>query len=184
MQKLENWLNTIFVTKAPYTISQDGRQSLVRAMPWVTLVAGVVMLWIAYLAWQALAFVGHFSAVANDLAQSLYGRPYAQYHDLSFLLWVALVVLVVEAVLFFAAYPNLRDRKKQGWNIVFWVALINIAEAVLQVIATGDVFGLIGQLIGSAIGLYLLFQIRSMYLPTAPPAATTAKTQPPKTKSK
>ncbi|HSW80767.1 MAG TPA: hypothetical protein VLG40_00050 [Candidatus Saccharimonas sp.] len=175
MQKLERWLNSIFVTKAPYTISQSGRQSLVSAMPWIALAAGAVMVWIAYLAWQALAFVGHFSAVANDLAQSLYGRPYAQYHDLSFLLWVALVVLIVEAVLFFVAYPNLRDRKKFGWNLVFWVALINIAEAVLQVVATGDVLGFTGQLLGSVVGLYLLFQMRAMYLPTAPPSARNGK---------
>jgi len=184
MQKLESWLNDIFVTKAPFTISQNARQSLVSAMPWITLIAGAVMLWITYLAWQALAFVGHFSAVANDLAQSLYGRPYAQYHDLSFLLWVSLVVMIVEAILFFSAYPKLRDRKKSGWNIIFWVSLINVAEAILQVIATGDIFGLIGQLLGTAVGLYLLFQMRSMYLPSTPPPAAAAKTQAPKTKSK
>ena len=80
-------------------------------------------------------------------------------------IWLALAVLVVEAVLYLLAFPGLRDRKKFGWNYLYWGALVNVAYAVVSLFdGYNGVGNFVGALIGSAVGLWLLFQVRSSYL--------------------
>jgi len=79
--------------------------------------------------------------------------------------WLALGVLLVEAILYLLAFPATRDRKKSGWDLMFYAALVNIVYAVVVLFSNyGGIGSLLGSLIGSAIGLYLLFQIRASYL--------------------
>jgi uncharacterized membrane protein HdeD (DUF308 family) len=79
-------------------------------------------------------------------------------------LWLGLILLITEAVLYIAAFPAIRARKKSGWDLLFYAMLVNVVYGVVVLFTSyGSLVSLIGTLIGSGIGLYLLFQIRSSY---------------------
>ena len=69
----------------------------------------------------------------------------------------------------FLLFPGTREKKKSGWNLLFYALLINVAYGfVVMFTDYGSVGSFIGSLIGSAIGGYFLFQIRSSYSKSAP----------------
>jgi predicted neutral ceramidase superfamily lipid hydrolase len=95
---------------------------------------------------------------------AIYGGKEIVPNRLSLLVWVSLIVLAVSAVLYIAAYPGTKAKKKSGWNLLFYAALLNFAYGVVNAFTDyGTVMSLIGTLIGTIIGLFFLFQIRSYY---------------------
>jgi len=160
--QLETKLSDIFGRNAP-KMPENGRKWLVKYMPWITLVVGLISLWLA----QSLWVVAHtLSTTANAINQfsALYGGPVTVTPDMSLTVWLALVVLVAEALLYIAAFPGLRDHRKAGWNLLYWAALLNVVYAVVVFFTDYDGFTrFIVGLIGSAIGLWVLFQMRSAY---------------------
>ena len=177
MQKLESQLDDMLVKKAPFQIPENGRRALVSALPWLTLLGGVLMLWSAWAVWQLVSLADRFAGVANQLG-ALYGTGYVAPASASPLLWVSLVILLIEAVLFFVAFPALRVYQKRGWDILFWVSIVNAVQSVVQAIAYTNFASLVMSLIGTVIGLYLLFQIRSYYTGEKKMPVTTAGTTP------
>ena len=68
------------------------------------------------------------------------------------------------SVLAFLAFPGLRAKKKIGWNLMFYSMLANIVYGVISLFyENGGISALISALIMSAIGFYILFQIRDRY---------------------
>lgn len=67
-------------------------------------------------------------------------------------------------VLYLIAFPSLMARRKVGWDLVFYAALIDLLNGVVETIR-GDYFiiSLAALALGQFIGFYLLFQIRSEY---------------------
>jgi hypothetical protein len=63
------------------------------------------------------------------------------------------------------AFPATKARTKRGWDLMFYALLVNIVYGVIILFSNyGGVGNFIFSLIGSAIGLWLLFQIRGKYL--------------------
>ncbi len=162
--QLENALNDIFVKKAP-KLPENAVKWIVRYLPWINLFLGVVTLWSAYVLW-------HWTRLASDLINysnslnKIYGvsNTVPVVSRLTFGIWLGLIVLTIEAVLYIAAFPGTRDRKKAGWNLLYYAALMNIVYGIVVTFTSyGGGGNLLGSLIGSAIGLYFLFQIRSAY---------------------
>jgi hypothetical protein len=159
--KLDEWL----VKKAPFQMPENARKGLVTALPWLTLIGGVLMLWAAWGLYQLLTYVSPFVGLANEL-NAAYGVAVApSVVNYGPVVWLSLALLAVEAVMFFIAFPALQAHKKSGWNLLFWVSLINIVEVVLQMIGYTNFGSLVLALLGSLVGLYLLFQVRSYYTP-------------------
>ena len=71
------------------------------------------------------------------------------------------VLEALTAIIFFLAYAPLRDRKINGWILLFWTTALEIVGDVTDIIFAYG--GLIGSLIGLAISLYLLFEMRPFY---------------------
>ena len=61
------------------------------------------------------------------------------------------------------AKTGLKARKKAGWNYLYWGALVNVAYALVSLFTLNGASGFVGALLSSAIGLWLLFQVRSEY---------------------
>lgn len=161
-KQLETKLSDIFGKNAP-KMPENGRKWLVQYMPWITLVVGLLSLWLAYGLWLAAHAL---STAANFINQysALYGGPVTTAPDMALTAWLAPAVLVAEALLYIAAFPGLRDRRKAGWNLLYWAALLNVVYAVVVLFTDFDGFTrFIGALVASAIGLWALFQIRSAY---------------------
>lgn len=163
LQTLENNLNDIFGKKAP-PLPRGGKKALVEYLPWINLVLGLLALYTVYVLWHWAHVANSLINYANTLSATYGGPAVAPANRLSFGIWLGLIVLAVEALLYIAAFPGTRDRKKSGWNLMFYALLVNVVYGVVVMFTNyGGVGNLIGTLIGSGIGLYLLFQIRSSY---------------------
>ncbi len=172
LDSLEKKLDELFVKQMP-ALPVGLKKWLVKYLPWINLVLGVLTALAALGLWRSAHRVNELVDYANQLSAQ-YGVPGAQAQDLSIFFWFALIVLAVEAVLYIAAFPGMRDKKKSGWNLLFYALLINLAYGFIVMFTDyGGVGSFIGAIIGTAIGGYFLFQIRSSY--SKAPAARTAK---------
>ncbi|MFA5004158.1 MAG: hypothetical protein WC498_02670 [Candidatus Saccharimonadales bacterium] len=160
--KLESKLDEVFA-KAP-KIPEGGKKWFVEYLPWLSLIGGVFTLWSAYALWHWAHAVSGLVNFANQLCTAYGGGTCGSVSRFSFWVWASIVVLAVEGVLYLLAFPGLKARKKAGWNYLYYGALVNVAYAVVSIFTDNNGFGhFIGAAIGSAIGFWLLFQIRSAY---------------------
>jgi hypothetical protein len=159
LENLEKSLDGVFGKNAP-KLPENGKNILVKWLPWITLVAGLLSLWAAYALWH----LAHLASYADQLYQA-FGINNTAYDRMSTAIWIGLVILIFQGVVYLLAYPGLRDRKKMGWNLLFYAQLVYIAYGVVMLFSDirGGVGSLFMSLIGSVIGLWLLFQIRGKY---------------------
>jgi len=163
LQPLEATLNDLFVKKSP-PLPDGGKKALVQYLPWINLVFGLLSLYTVWMLWHWAHFANQLINYTNSIS-AIYGGPTVSTNRMGVVIWLALAVLLVEAVLYLMAFPATRDRKKSGWDLMFYAALVNVVYAVVVLFSNyGGVGNLLGSLVGSAIGLYLLFQIRASYL--------------------
>ena len=163
IQTIETKLDEIFVKNAP-ALPTNGKKALVKYLPWINLVLGLLTLYSAYLLWHWAHYANALINYANSYG-ALYGGPTISTDRMNFGLWLALVFLIIESVIYLAAFPATRKRQKRGWDLMFYAVLVNIVYAVIVAFTRyGGVGSLLFGLIGVAIGLYLLFQIRASYL--------------------
>jgi hypothetical protein len=173
---LETKLNDVFVKSTP-KLPEDAKKTLVRALPVISAVLGVLSLWGAYGLWHWAHLTENAVRYVNDLcnAYSVAGCGGATGASrFTIWLWASIILIGVEGVLYLLAFPGLRDHKKQGWNYLFYGALLNLAYAVVSLFTNYNSVGnFVGALIGSAIGFYLLFQLRSAYTGAKTPSSST-----------
>jgi len=160
---LEKSLDNVLGEKAPYKIPKNGREMLVKLAPWLSLAGGVFGLISAVGLWRAAHTVNQWVDYANKLSAS-FGAPTQQVAKLGVSFWLSMVMLVVFSLLSLLAFPGLKAKKKTGWNLMFFSSLASVAYGVVSIFYDGAGFSsFIGTAIGTVIGLYLLFQIRSYY---------------------
>jgi hypothetical protein len=162
VSKLETTLEGVY--KGTPKLPSNAKKAIVQYLPWINLIFGILTLYSAWLLWHWAHTVNALLNYANSLAQAYGVATVSTANHLTIGAWIGLVILVVEGLLFLAAFPATRDKKKSGWDLLFYVGLINIVYAVAILFTTyGGVGGLIASLIGSAIGFYFLFQIKDAY---------------------
>jgi hypothetical protein len=76
---------------------------------------------------------------------------------------VSTVMLFVQAVILFMAFKPLQERAYKGWHLLFVSNLLSIVQTVLNLIFSMNASGLVGSVIGTIIGLYVLFQMKPSY---------------------
>jgi hypothetical protein len=163
LQPLEKTLSDLFVDKAPH-LPAAGKNFLVQYLPWVNLVLGLLTLYAVWTLWQWATFADQLTQYANSI-NAAFGTPAAPAGGLGFVVWLGLGVLLIEAILYIMAFPATRARRKSGWNLMFYAVLLNVVYAVVMLFSGyGGIGSLLGSVIGTAVGLYLLFQIRGSYL--------------------
>jgi hypothetical protein len=158
---LEKSLDDIFGSKASYQLPVGFKDFLVKVAPWLSLASGIFGLLSALSLWRLATSVNEFVDYANELSAAYGGT--VQTRDTGVLLWVSLAMIVLFSVLAFLAFPGLRARKKTGWNIMFYSMLASVLYSIVSMFYYGGFGSLLGSLIGTAIGLFLLFQVRSRY---------------------
>lgn len=158
----EKSLDDIFVKKAP-KLPESAKKFIVQYLPWINLALGVLTLWAAWGLWNWAHIANAWVDYANTISR-VYGTGNVVGDRLTLGIWLSLIVLAVEAVLYIAAFPGTKAKKKSGWNLLFYALIVNVAYSVVLLFTAYGGFGnLLGGLIGTAIGLYFLFQIRSSY---------------------
>lgn len=63
---------------------------------------------------------------------------------------------IVSLVLYMMAIPGLFSRSKQGWNYIYYSNLVSLVIGIISL----QIFG---ALLGFAVSMYFLFQVRSYY---------------------
>ncbi len=77
------------------------------------------------------------------------------------MLFISLIVSAIACILELLAYKPLTLRKKQGWNFLFYGTVLTACASILEIVI-GSSFA--GNLVGSLIGFWLLFEVRDLYL--------------------
>lgn len=139
MDQLNSTLDLYLVKKAP-GIPARWQEVLVKYLPWITLIFLVLSLP------AVLALFGISALVAPLAVAGGYGGSYT----------IAVIFLAVSLVLEGLAIPGLFKRSIQGWNMLFYSALVGAIYSLL----TMNIFSLI---VGTLLWLYILFQIKSHY---------------------
>lgn len=142
MGAIEAMLAPIFA-KAPH-LPQSAREGIVKVAPWLALVFGILGL-------LAIPSLGGFGIL---LSFSFLGGGSALF------LFITVAIAVVTAILDLLAYSPLSQRKKRGWNYVFYGQVLSVVSVLVQFF-TG--YGALGGLVGVIIGFWLLFEVRGMY---------------------
>jgi len=158
---LEQWLDETVNKKQPLQLPIGVRKWLAENSWWLALIGGVLSLWGAWSFWQLGHYLSGFNQVANEVAR-LYGTNYST--DLGVMWYVALAGMVIEGVLLLLAVSPLKNMRKSGWDLLFYVSLVSIIVGLVYVLVPGYGLGsLIGSALGAAISWFFLFQIRSRF---------------------
>lgn len=155
---VENALNDVFGDKASFQLPKDIKELLVKIAPWLALIGGILGLISAYNIWQWAHRVNRITEAFRVFDTVL---P-QQSVNLSLMFWVSIATTVLFAVLALLAFPGLQAKKKVGWNLMFYSLLANIAYSVATLFYDGGNSFLM-TLVTSAVGLFILFQVRSHY---------------------
>lgn len=139
---LETTLDTYLVDKAP-RIPDNWREILVKVIPWINLVFFILTLPIILALFGLGAIATPFLLMAGEVG-STGGMT------------LALAVLAVSWVLEGMAIPGLFKRSRRGWTLVYISAIINGVYNLLTL-------NIIGAVLGTLVGLYLLFQVKGYY---------------------
>ena len=128
------------VKKAPFQLPKEVKEFLVKFGPWIALVWLVLSL-------PALLVMLGIGTAFMPFGGAVYSVGFT---------YVS-VVLLAQLLLLALALPGLFKRKMSAWRLMFYSQLIGIVSSLLM----GSIFGAI---IGGLIGLYILFQIRPLYV--------------------
>ncbi len=145
MAALESWLSPMFST-LPH-LPQNARQTISSIAPWFALIFGVI----------GLLGIVSTGAIASILSFSFFGNGLMQ------LSWtISILAAIFAAVFQILAYQPLTKKQKKGWNYLFYGTVLTAVAALVELIF-GYGSGAAQTIIGSFIGLWLLFEIRSSY---------------------
>ena len=140
VSSLEMKLNEYFYKKAP-ALPTGIKEFIVWIAPYLTILGIIFMVPAVF----ALLGIGALFAPAIIAAGGI-----------GFAGAISLLALVATIVLDVMAVPGLFSKKKEAWDKMFYVSLINVVVSLLG----GHWFSLI---IGALISWYILFQIRPSY---------------------
>lgn len=159
MHELEKRLYELVTKKIPYQISDRSRSTLVKALPWLSIVSGALFLLVAWGVYRAIS-------IANTFSQYVYLQTYpytTSVPRVSPLLWVLLICLVAAGILLLVAYTGLRDHKRRGWQLAYWAMLLYVLYGLVEFLVRLSFGALLVQWLCAAISLYLLFEVRDYY---------------------
>jgi len=139
--QLETTLDEYLIKKAP-GLPTNVKETLVKYAPYISILVVVLALP------PVLAIFG-IGAILSPFAYM--GGVYAG-SSLS----LALLFLVASIVIEVIAIPGLFARKQSAWRLMYYGVLINAVYELFK-------FNLGSLIIGSAISLYFLFQVKSYY---------------------
>ena len=119
---------------------------IVKLSPWLAVFGAIFSVLSVLSLYSLMTYVGPFAA-------------YAGVGGFSITILLSMVVLLVWALLYLLAFPSLRARKIKGWNLMLYGIFLYILSAIVRL----NVVDIISVLIGSLIGYYFLYQIKSYY---------------------
>lgn len=133
-----------YFEKAP-ALPKNIREVLVKFAPILSLVFGVLGLLSGIAGLGLLSVFAPFALLGGAKVTSSYGGGF-----------ISAITLIASSALMLAAYPGLKARKMNGWNMSFWSEVVSIVGAIISL-------QILSAIISALIGFYILFQIKSYY---------------------
>lgn len=143
MAQLESVLEEYLVKKAPFQIPDNGKEAIVKFLPWIIVVLMVLALPAIFALIGLSAFLTPFAMMGGGVAYGITNIIFGV---------LTLVAVVLEAV----AIPGLFAKQEKGWRFLFYSNLVSVLAGV---------FGgsPISAIIFSVLSFYILFQIKEKY---------------------
>lgn len=117
-------------------------ESIFKIAPILALIFGVLGILVSIAGLSALSLFAPVAALGGAAPQFGLGI-------------IATIGFLVSSVMMLLAYPGLKAGKIGGWNLMFWSEVVMVVTAVIGIS--------IGNVLGAAIGFYLLFQLKPKY---------------------
>lgn len=162
VHKIEKSLEGVFESLPP--LPKEVKQVLAKIWPWLALIAGVLQLLAAWGLYNWARKFNDLSEWANRFSEAL-GGPAVANRGVTFWVGLGVVVLVIDAIILLLAFPRLQKKQKSGWDLLFLGGLLNLVYGIVSLFidGRGGLGGLFWALLSSAIGFYLLFQVREYF---------------------
>ena len=163
LKQLEDTLSPVFTKNAPVQLPENAKKWIVEYGPIIGAVLGIFGIIASLSLWSAAHTVNRLVDYSNAISKA-YGTG-ETVKSLGIFFYLSFASLIITSVISIAAYPGLKARSKsRGWDLLFLSAIISLIYSVLNAAYSFSFFNLLSSLVGSAIGLYFLFQIRSYYM--------------------
>lgn len=130
---------------------------------WIVLIAVVLGVLGVFTGFGAIGALGAVTATYGALSP-YYGVAVANVGAAITAAWIALAGLAASVVLMALAISPLKEHKKKGWDLLFLSDIVYFAIVVVSAVITYSFGNIVGALLGTAIGFYFLFEIRSHFL--------------------
>lgn len=133
---------------------------------WLLVLIGVALSILALIALVPAALVVFGFSTAIGVGSGIAGYGFnplvSSLAWLNVLLSIAnlLVVVALEAM----AIAPLKDKKHRGWQLIFIASLVSLVVSIVSSLITQEFSSLVLSLVWSAIGFYVLFQIRPHFM--------------------
>lgn len=141
----------------PPSLPASVKELLVTFAPWLAVLGGVIGLLVFIPGMLVLLVLSPFAALGGG------GLGYVA-------TIIHLILSAVGAVMSLMAFGGLRRRSMAGWTMSFWATAVYLIAGLLP-LGFGS---LLGTVIGGAISLYILFQVKPYYDGTVPAPAPAA----------
>ncbi|MEK7603312.1 MAG: hypothetical protein AAB459_03660 [Patescibacteria group bacterium] len=166
IKNIEKQLESIF--KGAPKIPENGRKSIVEIMPWIALVFGILQLLAAWALYGLTKVAVGYIELADQISRAYGGSGVGLSSGEKTFIYVGIILVLIDAVILLMAFPKLQQKLKSGWDLLFLASLLNVVYAVASIFMNGRGIGsFILSLIGSAIGFWILYQIKDHYKSSA-----------------
>lgn len=140
--QVEQPLEDLFTKTVTLQIPQSGKEAIVQYSPYIGLILGILLLPAVFAILGLVGLVGTVGAAFGVVYGPLY--------------YLGILITVIQIIMYFMAYPQLVKKSKEGWSLLFYAELLSIAASIFS-------GGLVGAIIGGAIGFFILYQIKYFY---------------------
>lgn len=136
IKMMEEWFG-----KLP-ELPKNWKEVIVKITPWIALIFGVLGLIGSLVAVGLLTFLAPFILLGGGVGRAGGGV-------------VGAVLALVASVLLLVAFPGTKAGKAQGWKMLFYSEAVSLISSIVAFSTAG--------VVGSLVGFYILFQIKSYY---------------------
>ena len=141
---LEGTLDEYFGKKAP-SLPQNAKEIIVKIAPYLAIVSIILSL-------PAILMLFGLGSLATMLA------PLGGISSVASIptMWVSILLLIPAVILEVMAIPGLFARTLAAWRYMYWAELLSVVSSLVQL-------NIVGALLNTLIGFYILFQVKSFY---------------------
>ncbi len=142
LKSLEVEIEKVALSKSLPGLPDSAKELLVKLAPWLAVISMIVLLPVILAAFGLSAIALPFSYLG--------GLHMGFSYTIGMIFSFGMIVLELMAI------PGLFKRQERAWRLMFYSTLLSLVQQLIN-------FNLGGLVIGGAISLYLLFQVKSKY---------------------